>query len=219
LYIYGGHGKHSSNERKKTQTENSLDKQTNNMRKIIAFFHISLDGYVSAPNGALNWVKIDQELFSFVGNRIQKGDKALYGRKTFQMMESYWPEAGAQANATEHDINHSKWYNSIHKIVLSNTLRSTELINTTTISNGEFSTLKEMLQDGEEDILLFGSPTAAHALMEQGMIDGYWLFVNPVILGEGVSLFKDNKHKSELELVSSHVLKSGVVELNYVVKR
>lgn len=189
------------------------------MRKIIAFFHISLDGYVSAPNGALNWVKIDQELFSYVGKRIRKGDKALYGRKTFQMMESYWPNAGSQPNATEHDINHSKWYNGIQKIVLSNTLNPSDFKKTSIITNDEFSRLKEIQSEGEEDILLFGSPTATHALMEQGLIDGYWLFVNPVILGEGISLFKDNKHKSELELVSTSVMKSGVVELNYVVKR
>jgi dihydrofolate reductase len=59
------------------------------MRKIISFMHISLDGFVAGPNGEMNWVKVDEEIFDHVGKRISKGDTALYGRVTYQMMESY----------------------------------------------------------------------------------------------------------------------------------
>lgn len=72
------------------------------MRKIISFMHITLDGFVSGPNGELNWAKVDQELFGYVGNRIKNGDTALYGRTTYQMMEGYWPTAGDKPNATKH---------------------------------------------------------------------------------------------------------------------
>ena len=61
------------------------------MRKVIAFMHISLDGFVAGPKGELNWVKVDEELFDFVGKRITKGDTALYGRVTYEMMEGYLP--------------------------------------------------------------------------------------------------------------------------------
>ena len=59
------------------------------MGKIISFMHISLDGFVAGPNGEMDWIKIDQELFDYVGKRISKGDTALYGRATYEMMESY----------------------------------------------------------------------------------------------------------------------------------
>lgn len=77
------------------------------MKKIISFMHVSLDGFVSAPNGALNWAKVDQELFANMGKRIAKTDTALYDRVSYQMMEGYWPTAADQLNATKHDIEHS----------------------------------------------------------------------------------------------------------------
>ena len=87
------------------------------MRKIISFMHISLDGFVAGPNGELDWVKIDEEIFDHVGKRIRKSDAALYGRVTYQMMERYWPTAADKPTATKHDIEHSKWYSKAHKIV------------------------------------------------------------------------------------------------------
>jgi len=94
------------------------------MRKIISFMHISLDGFVAGPNGEMNWINVDQEIFDFVGKRISTGDTALYGRVTYEMMENYWPAAGAKPTATRHDIEHSKWYNNVQKVVLSKTLKT-----------------------------------------------------------------------------------------------
>lgn len=93
------------------------------MRKIISFMHMSLDGFVAGPNGELNWVKIDDELFNHVGKRIGKGDTALYGRVTYQMMEDYWPTAADKPNPTKHDIEHSAWYKNVHKVVLSTSIK------------------------------------------------------------------------------------------------
>ena len=50
------------------------------MRKIISFMHISLDGFVAGPNGEMNWIKVDEEIFDHVGKRISEGNTALYGR-------------------------------------------------------------------------------------------------------------------------------------------
>ena len=105
------------------------------MRRIISFMHISLDGKVAGPNGEMNWIKADQEIFDFVGKRISEGDTALYGRITYQMMESYWPTAGDKPTATRHDIEHSKWYKKVHKVVVSKTMTETGLSNTTIISD------------------------------------------------------------------------------------
>jgi dihydrofolate reductase len=61
-------------------------------------------------------------LFEYVEKRIQQTDTALYGRTTYQMMESYWPTAADKPDASPHDLAHSRWYKSAKKVVLSKTL-------------------------------------------------------------------------------------------------
>jgi hypothetical protein len=74
---------------KKTETNHKNKKKQNLMRKIISFMHISLAGFAAGPNGEMDWIKVDEEIFDHVGKRISEGDTALYGRVTYQMMESY----------------------------------------------------------------------------------------------------------------------------------
>ncbi len=192
------------------------------MRKIISFMHISLDGFVAGPSGEMDWIKVDEEIFDYVGKRISRGDTALYGRVTYQMMENYWPAAGDKPTATRHDIEHSKWYNNVHKVVLSKTMKDEGLINTTIIKDNlsdRINEIKESRNSGK-DILLFGSPTATHSLIQLDLIDGYWLFVNPIILGRGVPLFVDIKAKIKLKLsTTTRQFNCGVTELNYTVDR
>jgi len=189
------------------------------MRKIISFMHISLDGFAAGPNGEMNWIKLGEEIFDHVGKRIGKTDTALYGRVTYQMMEKYWPTAGEKPNATKHDIEHSKWYNNAHKIVLSKTMKGKALDNTTVISDNLADRINEIKQQAGSEILLFGSPTTTHSLIQQNLIDGYWLFVNPIILGQGIPLFVDIKDKIKLNLLTTRQFTSGVTELNYTVDR
>ncbi|MDQ3141863.1 MAG: dihydrofolate reductase family protein [Bacteroidota bacterium] len=194
------------------------------MRKIISFMHISLDGFVAGLNGEMNWINVDEEIFDYVGKRISQGDTALYGRVTYQMMENYWPTAGDKPTATKHDIEHSKWYSKVHKVVLSKTMKETGpiaigLTNTKIISDNLSDIINEIKQQAGEDILLFGSPTATHSLMQQNLIDGYWLFVNPIILGKGIPLFENIKDKIKLKLLTTRQFTCGVTELNYTVDR
>ncbi|MEZ5004775.1 MAG: dihydrofolate reductase family protein, partial [Chitinophagales bacterium] len=79
--------------------------------------------------------------------------------------------------------------------------------------------INKIKQQSGEDILLFGSPTATHSLMQQNLIDGYWLFVNPIILGHGIPLFKNIKDKIKLQLLTTRQFSSGVTELSYTVDR
>ncbi len=187
------------------------------MRKLISFVHLSLDGFVAGPNGEMDWIKVNQEIFDHVGERISKSNTALYGRTTFQMMESYWPTAADQPNASKHDIEHSQWYSKVHKIVLSKTLDKTSLNNTTVISDNLADNINAIKQQQGEDILVFGSPAATHSLMQQGLIDGYWLFVNPIVLGKGIPLFAGIKDSIKLKLLSTQLFTCGVTELNYIV--
>jgi dihydrofolate reductase len=192
------------------------------MKKIISFMHLSLDGFVAGPNGEMEWIKVDEEIFDHVGKRINESDTALYGRVTYQMMESYWPAAGDEPTASRHDIEHSKWYKNVHKVVLSKTMKNTNLPNTTIISDNlpdSINEIKRSHHGGSKEILLFGSPTATHSLIQMNLIDGYWLFVNPIVLGRGIPLFADIKDKIKLELLTNRKFTCGVSELNYKVDR
>lgn len=189
------------------------------MRKIISFMHISLDGFVAGLNGEMDWIKVDEEIFDHVGKRIGETDAALYGRVTYQMMENYWPTAGAEPDASKHDIDHLKWYNKAHKIVLSKTMKDADLPNTTIISDNLSDRINEIKQQPGSEILLFGSPRATHSLMQLNVIDGYWLFVNPIILGQGIPLFVDIKDKIKLKLLTTRQFTCGVTELNFTVDR
>lgn len=189
------------------------------MRKIISFMHISLDGFVAGPNGEMDWITVNDEIFSHVEKRISEADAALYGRVTFQMMESYWPTAGDAPDASRHDIEHSRWYKNAHKIVLSRSMQGADLTNATIISDNLVDRIHEIKQQPGGEIPLFGSPTATHALIQLGLIDGYWLFVNPVILGRGISLFTGIQEKIKLKLLAARQFDCGVTELNYTVDR
>jgi dihydrofolate reductase len=167
----------------------------------------------------MNWIKVDEEIFDYVGKRISESDSALYGRVTYQMMENYWPTAGDKPKASKHDIEHSKWYSKVQKVVLSKTLTEAGLTNTKIISDNLPDSINEIKQQPGKEILLFGSPTATHSLIQLNLIDGYWLFVNPIILGQGIPLFVDINDKIKLKLLTTRQFTCGVTELNYTVDK
>ena len=189
------------------------------MRNLIFFMHITLDGFVAGTNGELDWAKVDEELFDFVATMTANADGALYGRITYQLMESYWPTAAEQPNASKHDREHAAWYNKVSKVVLSTTLNETELINTKVFKENISDSINELKQQEGKNILIFGSPTASLSLLNLGLIDELWLFVNPIILGEGMPLFKKVNEKIILELVETKTFSCGVIALHYKTKR
>jgi dihydrofolate reductase len=192
------------------------------MRKIVSFVHVSLDGFVASTAkgpASLGWISISTDLFEYVGQRIQQTDTALYGRTTFEMMESYWPTAADQPDASPHDHEHSRWYKSARKVVLSKTLSEKSHVNTQIISSNLSDEINKLKHSSGSEILMFGSPSATHALMAENLIDEYWLFVNPILLGQGIPLFKNIKDKTALMLVNSKIFPSGVVCLQYEMKR
>jgi dihydrofolate reductase len=168
--------------------------------------HTSLDGFVATSNGELNWAKVNDEIFDFVSTITAQADTALYGRVTYQMMQSYWPDAANQPNATKHDIEHSAWYNKVPKVVLSKTLKQDGLDNTTVISQNLTENINQIKNREGKNILIFGSPAASHE---------FWLFVNPVLLGQGVPLFKGITETTALSLIESKTFDCGVIALHY----
>jgi dihydrofolate reductase len=185
------------------------------MRKVKLFLHTSLDGFVAGPNGEMEWINVDGGIFDFTGNLTDNADTYLMGRVTFQMMEGYWPKAGEQPNASRHDIEHSKWYNQVAKVVISNSMQGENLPNTKIISGNLKEEITKLKQLDGKDIIIFGSPTAAHSLMKLDLIDEYGLFVNPILLGKGISMFSDITQTLNLKLSGSKTFSSGVISLQY----
>lgn len=185
------------------------------MRKIVSFFHVSLDGFVAGLNGEMDWIKVDEEIFDHVGDRIKDSDTALYGRVTWQMMEGYWPTAADQPNASKHDIEHAAWYKKVHKIVLSKSMEGEQYPNTVFIGDDIEGRVKAIKQQEGTEMVIFGSPSATHALLQYDLVDEFWLFVNPVLLGEGIPLFKNVSRTTPLILVSSKTFANGVVCMHY----
>jgi dihydrofolate reductase len=189
------------------------------MRKIVLSLHTTLDGFVAGPNGEMNFFKVDEELFDLVGRFTNEADTALYGRVTYEMMNSYWPTAASQPNASKHAIEHSAWYNRVQKVVISKSMKGATLDKTTIVSDNIAEEIQDLKNAEGKNIMIFGSPTAVHTLMEHNLIDEYWLFVNPILLGEGIPVFSKIKQRVQLELVNEVRFNSGVVSLNYMVRR
>ncbi|HLG35917.1 MAG TPA: dihydrofolate reductase family protein, partial [Bacteroidia bacterium] len=114
---------------------------------------------------------------------------------------------------------HSEWYNRVDNVVLSNTMKDRHAAKTTFVSGDVSKKIQELKQQNGKDILIFGSPSAVHSLMADNLIDEYWLFVNPVILGNGISFFTELARSIELTRQTTKFFSCGVTALNYSVIR
>jgi len=105
--------------------------------------------------------------------------------------------------------------NGTPKIVFSTTLKTTSWENTTILPDASKEVVLEMKRRPGRDMLILASSSLVSAFMHDNLIDEYWIRVVPVVLGAGRPLFKDQKDRHKLRLVSSQAFKSGVVALRY----
>ncbi len=176
---------------------------------------MSLDGFVGGPKGEINWVRVDDEIFDYAGKMTDQSDLALYGRNTFDIMEAYWPTAGDKPNASKHDIQHSKWYSQVSKVVISKSMKGTNLPGVQVISDNFSAEIAKIRQQKGNAIVIFGSPGASQTLRSFDLIDEYWIFLNPVLIGKGIPLFRDISEIQKLKLMETVKFASGVVALHY----
>jgi dihydrofolate reductase len=188
------------------------------MRKIVSSIIMSLDNFVADTNGGLHMFQVDQEFFDMSAALCEVADAALYGKGTYSIMQAYWPTAADNPNASAHDKQHSSWYKHVDKYVLSKTLTKNDAPNTTIISKNAVTELKKLKEKEGKNIQIFGSPGVVRSLTQEGLIDEYWIFVFPVILGNGITLFKEIKQRVNLNLVSAKLMSSGAVALHYTRK-
>lgn len=180
--------------------------------------HVSLDGFVAGPNGEMDWIKFDEELFDHVGAMTNEADTALYGRKTFELMHNYWPTADLKPNASKHDIEHARWYKDSLKIVVSATMNNSGLNKTKVIGDNLAENIKQLKQESGKNIMVFGSASVTHFLFNEDLVDELWLFVNPVVIGSGIPLFKGVDHAVNLKFTGCKQFSCGVAGLHYLKK-
>lgn len=185
------------------------------MRKIISLMHISLDGYAARSNGDLSWTIFDPELFSDVKHFLNDVDATIYGRATYQLMESYWPFIHKNPDATKDELEHAVWYAKVQKNVFSHTLSEVTSGNTKVINNHFLDEVQKLKNSEGQNIMIFGSPSLTHQFMKHGLIDEYRLTIQPMLLGNGVPFFIANDQQHKLERTYIKVYQSGVIAVNY----
>jgi dihydrofolate reductase len=184
------------------------------MRKIIVSNLISLDGYYAGPNGEIDWfVNIaDKELEEYGINLIGNVDTMLFGRITYELMESYWPTAKPENDAPRI----IEAMNNYPKVILSKTLEKVSWKNSTLIKGEAVEEVAKLKQQHGKDIVIYGSGSIVALLVEKDLIDDYRILVCPVILGKGKRMFKDSGSRLGLKLADTKKFESGLVLLHYI---
>lgn len=184
------------------------------MRKLVLLMHVTLDGYVASENGSMDFVSLDDELFSDVGDITKDADAALYGRVTYDMMEGYWPNAGKEPGATGHTKEHADWYNRVTKYVVSRSQPKTG-DKAVVIGKDLHQEVRNIKSQPGKDIVMIGSPSIARELIGAGLVDEFWLLLNPVILGKGISMYPETDQRTKMKLTKSKTYKCGVIGLQF----
>jgi dihydrofolate reductase len=177
--------------------------------------HVSLDGFVAGPNGEIDWVNFDDDLIEDVQGLVNTADTALFGRVTYQLMESYWPTAASSPTATKHDLDHAHWLNPAPKIVFSRTLKNVHWQNARIVKDHIGEEIARLRKQPGKNLILFASPTLGSTFMSLDLIDEYFFNINPIVLGKGKPLFRDQNEIRRLKLLESKTYKNGVVSLRY----
>jgi dihydrofolate reductase len=181
------------------------------MRKLIVFNFVTLNGYFEGPKRDISWHRHGAEENEYSVEGLKSGSTLLFGRVTYEMMASYWPTPVAIKN----DPIVAAGMNHADKIVFSRTLKRAEWNNTRLVKDNIVEEIKRMKQLPGKDMTLLGSGSILIQFAEQGLIDEYQIMVDPVVLGDGTSIFKNIKHKLDLKLTRTRTFKSGVVLLCY----
>jgi dihydrofolate reductase len=179
------------------------------MRKLIAAINMTLDGFCDHTA-----MIADEELHQHYNELLSNADTLLYGRTTYQMMESYWPSLVKSPSGNKPMDEFAVLIDNISKIVFSHTLKNVEWKNTKLKKEINKEEISRLRQEGGKNILA-GSPSLIVALTQLDLIDEYQLCVHPVIVGSGLPLFKNVRDKMNLKLLKTKIFGSGAVVLYY----
>ena len=185
------------------------------MRRLIVFNMISLDGYFVDENGDMSWAHSDRsndaEFNEFVQNNAKGGGELLFGRKTYELMASYWPTPAAMNN----DPVVAEGMNNMTKVVFSRTMDKAAWKNTRFVRGNIAEEMRKMKNEPGKDMVIMGSGEIISQLAPEGLIDEYQILVIPIVLGKGRTMFDGMTKTLKLKLMSSRAFDNGNVFLRY----
>lgn len=182
------------------------------MAKLTSFISLSLDGYFADPNGDMRWAhQPDPEFQAFVEANAKGGGSLVFGRKTYQMMASYWPSP----IAAQHDPIVATRMNQLPKIVFSRTLTEATWQNTRLIREDMIGAVRDLKQNSQDDMVLLGSASIVSQLAQAGLMDAFQVVIIPIMLGSGRSMFEGLSKPINLRLTQSRTFPKGNVFLTY----
>lgn len=186
-----------------------------NMRKIALFMMVSLDGYFEGLNHDLSWHNVDMEFNDFAVKQLKKSDTILFGRRTYQLMESYWPST----QGLKDDPEVANLMNNTAKIVFSKSLKEVSETkywkNVRLIKDNLAQEINSLKKNPGKDIIVLGSSKLCVTLLKEKLLDEVRIMLNPVAIGSGTPLFQGIKSKQKFNLESTRKFKNGNILLTY----
>ena len=179
------------------------------MRKLIAAINMTVDGFCDHTAATP-----DDEILEYFDELLRKADTLLYGRITYQLMESYWPTVVKNPTGNKPTDEFAVLIDNISKIVFSHTLKNVEWKNVKLAKGGIKEEVVALKRQAGNSIVA-GSPSLIVSLMQLDLIDEYQLCVHPIILGNGLRLFKNINDKINVKLIKTKIFGSGSMTLYY----
>jgi dihydrofolate reductase len=175
------------------------------MAKLIAAMNMTLDGFCDHTA-----MTADEEIHQHYSDLIKNSGTLLYGRITYQLMESYWPSVVMTPTGNKAMDDFALAIDNAPKIVYSRTLENVDWKNTTLKNEIVKEEILDLKQKAGKDILV-GSPSLIVALGNLELIDEYQLGVHPTVIGSGLPLFKNITDRIDLKLLKTKTFGCGAV--------
>lgn len=180
------------------------------MRKLIATINMTLDAF--CDHTAVDGGEAIHEYFT---DLVNNSGGFVYGRTTYQLMESYWPTVVKNPTGKKSMDDFATAIDNVPKIVFSRTLKEVGWRNVKLATKGVKEEIAELKQQPGNDLMV-GSPSLIVQCMNLGLLDEYRLVIHPVVAGSGLPLFKGIQERSVLKLIKAKTLKnSGAVVMYY----
>jgi dihydrofolate reductase len=185
------------------------------VNRILLHMMVSLDGFFEGPDRSLDWHMVDAELHQYFNDEMRDAGAFLGGRLNYELMESFWPSADEGDDVPPVMAEFAEIWRRVPKVVYSTTL-DTVGDNATLVREVDPVAVRQVRDQASGDLYVGGAILGRHFL-EQGLIDEFRLYVNPVVIGEGRRLFEEGAHRRDLQLLESRPFTNGVVLLRYAV--
>ena len=180
------------------------------MRKLVITQNITLDGSVEMLDDWFDPQLQDEDLLEESHRQDSQADALLLGRKTFEDFRNYWPKQ------TDDPTGVTDYLNRVAKFVVSQTISDPQWQNSTVLTGDAVQQTRALKSQPGKDIVLTGSISLAHALITDGTVDEFRLFVYPTVQGRGRRLFPSGAAIGTLTLVEPpKSFRSGITLLRY----